>query len=274
MNISTSKAGPTWPLVFVALTMFPLFGVLPNHAQTTQPATTTAPVAAPSIPSGTLLPVVLRTPLSFDKSKQGQILRGKIAQDVPLPNGSKIRKGSTIEGHVTQVTPNASTEGSKVTLEFDKMDVDGQWVPVVTNLRAIAGFMTVIQANIPDEAPAEGSPYNWLPKTQIGGDSVYGVGGPVMSAEDDSKVIGKSTPDGVLGQVSAREGSPCRGAVDGNNHSQALWVFSSDACGAYGIDHLKIDHSGRCDPKGKIILASDARKLQLRDGDGLLLRVN
>lgn len=57
-------------------------------------------------------------------------------------------------------------------------------VPVVTNLRAIAGFVTVIDASVPIEAPNEGSPYNSLPKEQIGEDTDYGVGGPVRSADD------------------------------------------------------------------------------------------
>ncbi len=229
---------------------------------------------AEKIPSGTILPVVLRTTLSSDKCKAGQILRGKIAQDVPLPNGSKIRKGSTIEGHVVEVTPNANGAGSRVTIQFDKVDVAGQWVPVVTNLRAIAGFMAVLEAWIPEEAPSEGTPYNWLPTTQIGGDSVYGVGGPVMSAEDTSKVIGKSTGDGVLAPVTAKSDKGCRGAINGNDNPQALRVFSSDACGMYGIDHMKIVHAGRTDPKGTIVLASERPRLQLRNGDGLLLRVD
>ena len=38
--------------------------------------------------------------------------------------------------------------------------------------------MAVIESGVPDEAPAEGAPYDWLPTTQIGGDSVYGIVGP------------------------------------------------------------------------------------------------
>jgi hypothetical protein len=232
-----------------------------------------APTAV-RIPSGTILPMVLRTSVSFGKCKAGQILHGKLAQDVLLPSGSKIRKGSVVEGHIVSVIPNANGTGSQVTMQFDKVYVAGQWVPVTTDLRAIAGFMAIQAAQTPDEAPSEGSPYNWLPKTQVGGDSVYGVGGPVMSAEDTSKVIGKSVGDGVLVPASAKEGTKCRGEMNGNDSLQAMWVFSSDACGAYGIEHLTITHAGRTAPKGIIVLASDVEKLSLRNGDVLLLRVN
>jgi hypothetical protein len=225
------------------------------------------------LPGGTILPVILRSGFVLDKVKAGQLLHGEIAQDVPLGNGTRIRKGARVEGHVLDVTGASNGVGNKAKIQFDKVNVAGQWMPVVTDLRAIAGFMAVIDAGTPIEAPNEGSPYNWLPKEQIGGDTDYGVGGPVESA-DGSKVIGKFLGDGVVGHVSAKEGSKCRGPVDNNNNPQALWVFSSEACGVYGIEHLHIEHAGRTDPIGTIVLLSDARNLKLRDGDGLLLRVN
>jgi len=144
---------------------------------------------------------------------------------------------------------------------------------VVTSLRAIAGFMTVIESGVPDEAPAEGAPYTWLPTTQIG-DSVYGVWGPVMSWNDASEVVGKSVGDGVLARPKAKEGTSCRGELEGNDTPQALWVFSTDACGAYGIEHLNIVHAGRTHPVGTIVLASETQNVKLRNGDGLLLRVD
>jgi hypothetical protein len=225
------------------------------------------------IPGGTILPVILRSGFSLDKVKPGQLLHGEIAQEVPLGNGAKIRKGAKVEGHVVEVTAASNGAGNTAKIQFDKVNIAGQWTLVVTDLRAIAGFMTVIDAGVPIEAPTEGSPYNWLPKEQIGGDVDYGVDGPVRSA-DDSKLVGKFLGNGVLGQVSATEGSKCRGPVDNNNNPQALWVFSSAACGVYGIEHLRVEHAGRTDPLGTIVLVSDARNLKLRDGDGLLLRVN
>jgi hypothetical protein len=247
------------------------------HASRATSPTRTKTAGSPwskEIPTGTVLPVVLRTSVSFEKCKPGQALKGKIAQDVPLPGGSKIQKGSTIEGRIVEVKPNANDGGADVTIVFDKVNIGRERVPVVTNLRAIAGFMTVEAAQIPEEAPSEGSPYDWLPTTQIGGDSVYGLRGPVTSADNSSKVIGRSVGDGVLAQVSAKKGAECRGAIDSNEQPQALWVFSSDACGIYGIEHLKIAHAGRTDPLGVIVLASEKHKLLLRNGDGLLLRVD
>ena len=226
------------------------------------------------IPAGTILPVVLRTSFELNRCKPGQLIHGQIAQNVPGPNSATIRRGSHIEGHIVEVAPTSNGAGVKVSIQFDKLSIKGQWIPVVTNLRAIAGFMTVIEAGVPYEAPAEGAPHDWLPTTQIGGDSAYGMWGPVMSWNDASEVVGKSVGDGVLARPRAREGAACRGDLEGNDKPQALWVFSTDACGTYGIEHLKIVHSGRTHPVGTIVLASETQNVRLRNGDGLLLRVN
>lgn len=113
-----------------------LIGALPPAAQTPNNSVEATQENEP--PSGTTLPVILQTSFSFDRCKPGQVLRGKIAKDVPLRNGSVIRKGSEVEGHIVEVTAAASGSGANVAMQFDKLDVGGRKVPVVTNLQAIA----------------------------------------------------------------------------------------------------------------------------------------
>jgi hypothetical protein len=204
MKGSIPNSGPVRLGVGVFLfACFSVMGVSPIYgAQTTTQTTgSTAPASQQnsqqnSLPAGTILPVVLRTSVSFDKCKPGHVLRGKIDKDVSLPNGEVIRKGSEVEGHIVQVTPAANGSGANVAMQFDKLDVGGQKVPIVTNLRAIA-----------DSAPA-------------------------------------------------------------------LWAFSGDAQGNYGIDNLLIAHAGSTAPVGTIVLASQAQNLKLEKGDALLLLVD
>ena len=133
--------------------------------------------------------------------------------------------------------------------------------------------MEINEAQVPPIGPSESDVYRWLTRVQVGGDVVYGDGGIVTAADHPEDVVGKSVDGGVLGRVRAREGTKCRGAVDGNDSPQALWVFSSDACGTYGLEHISIAHAGRTDPLGEIVLASDQDNLKISAGAGMLLRV-
>jgi hypothetical protein len=52
---------------------------------------------------------------------------------------------------------------------------------------------------------------------------------------------------------------------------QALWVFSSDACGVYGMSGVRIADSGRT--TGPVTLARSG-KIEIRSGSGMLLLVH
>jgi hypothetical protein len=253
-----------------AIAFFAMTSTTPASARQTQ----TASSAHITIPRGTILPVVLRSTISPEHTNQGQTVRGEIAQDVPLPGGSKIRKGSKIEGQIVDVAPAGSARGAKVSIRFDKIYANGQVIPVETDLRALAGFMEVREAAEPTMGIGEGDDYNWATTTQIGGDSVFGVGGTVASAHDSNATVGKSlTSGGVLDQLNPNESGNCRGAIEGNNNPQALWVFSSDACGTYGLSKVIISDHGRTDPVGTFTLDLETHKTKLQSGDAMLLRV-
>jgi hypothetical protein len=227
-----------------------------------------------SIPPGTILPVRLNPTISSANARPGQVITGRIMQDVPLPAGMKIREGSEVIGHVFEVAPATGGAGASISLQFDKLVSSHQTISITTNLRAIAGFMQVVEAQTPKFGAGEGEVFRWLTTVQIGGDVVYGAGGPVTSGDAGNQIVGRAVNGGVLSEVRAREGTKCRGSIDGNNARQALWVFSSDACGTYGLDHASIAHAGRTDPAGVIVLASDSGELKIRGGAGMLLRVN
>jgi len=249
-----------------------LFFILLFTTLALQPAKADS-VAIP-IPSGTILPVRLNSTISSAKCTPGQVVTGRIMQNVQLASGGKIREGSKIIGHIIEVTPATSGAQARISLQFDKLAFSNQTISIVTNLRAIAGFMEVLDAQTPTTAPGEGDNFYSLTTVQVGGDVVYGVGGPVTTGENANQVVGRAGNDGVLGQVRAKEGAKCRGAVDGNGFPQALWVFSSNACGAYGLEHISIAHAGRTDPIGVMVLTSNSGNLKIPSGVGMLLRVS
>ena len=222
------------------------------------------------IPAGTVLPVRLNHDLSSKTAHQGQVLSGRIMQDVPLPNNRKIPEGAKVTGAIVTVERAGNTTNGKISFRFDTVEIRHRKIPIVANLRALAGFMEVQSAQTPEFSPGFGTPYTWATTRQIGGDEVYGVGGPVTS--QNSATVGRGVYGGVLVHVRAQPESRCRGALDSEDRLQALWVFSADACGVYGIQGLKIAHAGRTEPVGEIALIAGQQDLLVRGASAMLLR--
>jgi hypothetical protein len=134
----------------------------------------------------------------------------------------------------------------------------------------MATMMDVAEAQLPESGPDRGtSAYYWTTE-QIGGEVQYRDGWSVTHGSD---VVGRTVPDGVLVYPSAKLGTKCRGAVNGNDRPQALWLFSSDACGLYDLPDVILLYAGRTQPQGEVTLQSAKNGLNVPAGSGLLLRV-
>jgi hypothetical protein len=223
--------------------------------------------AQSGVPAGTILPVSLDKSVNVRKVHPGEEVRAKVMQDIP---GTSIRRGAEVIGRVVEA--NLSPGGlARLGIRFDSVRQHGQSIPVTTNLRALASFLEVEQAQVPEDMSSRGlTPETWTTQ-QIGGDQVYRGGGPVAVGIEP---VGESTFYGVLGMPLAQHGQPCRGVVADANRPQAFWLFSTSACGVYGYAGVRIEHSGRTDPDGVIVLVRDGGDLNLRIGSGMLLRVH
>jgi hypothetical protein len=221
------------------------------------------------IPAGTVLPVRLNSSFSL-KTQAGSVISARVMQNVAFPTGAKIPAGARVIGHVIAITPAADGVGARISFTFDKVMASKRAITVTTNLRAMASFGEVEDAQLPDTASDRGTPENAWTTILVGGDMNYRGGGPVV---EGSNVVGKPTFDGVLSQIASKPGAGCRAAIDGNNRPQALWVFSADACGMYGFPGIRIAHAGRTNPIGVIVLTSQGKNLRISRGSGILLRV-
>jgi hypothetical protein len=233
-----------------------------------QPAQGQNKRSAEPIPAGTILPVSLNSDLRSDKSGSGTVIIATVMQDVPLGRGETLRKGSMLTGHVVEVVrPGKGSDESRISFQLDQLRLGNQTLPIATTLRAVASRSEVFAAT-----PELTSPDTADNQIEIGGDQIsYGEGGPVMVG---SQVVGKYTSQGVLANVDQDLGTPCRVTIDRNTQPQAFWLFSVNACGAYGFGDLKILHSGSAQPIGEVTLTSNSEAVRLAKGSAMLLRVD
>jgi hypothetical protein len=257
--------------LFAFLLLAPLIG-LPVAAQTAGPATEHgAKLESLEIPAGTVLPVRLNHGLSSRNARAGQEVTGRIMQEVPLPSNEKIPEGAKVTGSIISAERAANAANGRLSFRFDTLEIHHRKIPIVVSLRALAGFMEVQSAQTPEFSPGFGTPYIWATTRQIGGDEVYGVGGPVTNQSGEG--VGKGVYGGVLVHIRAQPEFKCGGPLDAEDRLQALWVFSSDACGVYGIQGVTIAHAGRTEPVGEIALVAEQQDLLVRGASGMLLRV-
>lgn len=218
-------------------------------------------LAAQTLPAGTTLPIMLNSTLNAKNGKPGQKIDGKLMQEVRLANDIVIKKGSRVSGQVISVQ-----KPSRISVRFDSLQDEHQAIPLNVSLRAFAASESVFQAGLPAGGGSSEASDEWVTQ-QIGGEYVFRGRGYVSS---DQGKIGRWDGSGVWGKLQI--GDNCID-TDTNGEEQALWIFSTTACGAYGYEKMEIAHDGSADPFGQITLASD-KEMLVRGGSGWLLLVN
>jgi len=227
----------------------------------------TVSLSAQRIPSGTILPCMLDNTLDSSRTKPGQQISAKLRQDVPLPNGQKIKRNSKVSGHVVAVS---SGNPASITVQFDHVQVDKNSVPISVSLRALASMEEVSQARMPANPNSGYGTTSWdWNMALIGGQGAFN--GQRVVKSQNGQVVGRVVEPGqIQGVPMANPERGCAGAPQ-DSSPQAFWLFSTDACGAYGFKDLTID--GSTSAKGHAVLQSP-QKIVVRSGSGLLLQTN
>ena len=213
---------------------------------------------------GTILPVSLDTAVHWNHAYPGQRIRATVMQSIP---GTAIHRGARLEGEVIAVT---QAPQHRLVLRFTTLRLRHAQLPVAVSLRAMASLLEVEEAEVPEDMAMRGTVPENATTRQIGGQQVYRGGGPVA---EGMVAVGQPVAYGILAVPMAHPGEPCRASVGDSSSPQAFWVFSSDACGLYGYDHLRLEHAGRSRPAGEIVFTASHPNATLQSGSGLLLRV-
>jgi len=223
-------------------------------------------VPSDRVPAGTVIPVMLNSRLN-SKDKPDESIEGKVMQEVTLPSGIKIREGTRIQGHT--VTVNKGKSGSTIVVKFTAIQEQDRSVPVAFRALAIASMANVNDAHRPVGGNSDIDPDTQWVTRQVGGDIVKRGWGQVLSSGGlIGKWVGGSS---VLIRLTPNEAAGCS-TGPGYDREQSLWVFSSPACGTYGLGKIKIANSGVASHVGEITLTS-TRDIDIRSGSGWLLIV-
>jgi hypothetical protein len=221
-------------------------------------------LSAQTLAPGTALPVSLNSTIHSKGNQAGQKIEGRLMQEVLLASGGQVKKGASVTGHVVGVKEGASPA---VMLHFDAIQDEGKSIPLNVSLRAVAGSSEVFQAKTPvDAASTNESSDEWVTK-QVGGDVVFRGRGYVTSPQGK---VGRWSGSGVWGKLTPAGNCALQESSTGE---QSLWVFSTTACGTYGLPGLKIAAPGDAAPLGDITLQS-TKNIDIRSGSGWLLVVN
>lgn len=225
------------------------------------------PSFAQVIPFGTVLPVMLNSTLDSTRDQSGQAISARIMQDVFLPDGRMIPRGTKVTGHIINVSRATSTSGASLAVSFERISGNGWDAPIVAHVRALASAFEVFQAKLPTNSFADyGTSTSDWNTVQVGGAGVYRGNGEVVQG---GEVVGHATHYGAV--IAKLIAAPSRGCTTNGRREQALWVFSPWACGTYGLPGVQIAQTGKTDPVGRIEFTSPA-DVRISGGSGWLLK--
>jgi len=223
-------------------------------------------VPSDKIPVGTVIPVMLSSRLNA-KAKPDESIDGKVMQEITLPSGITIREGTRIQGHTVSVSKGKS--GSSIVVKFTGLQEEDRKVPVTIGVLAVASMANVNEAHRPVGGNPDVDPDTQWVTRQVGGDVVKRGWGQVFSSGGvTGKWVGGSS---VVIKLTPNEAAGCS-TGPGYDREQAVWVFSSSACGTYGLGKTKVVNSGTGSHVGDITLTSN-RDIDIRSGSGWMLIV-
>jgi hypothetical protein len=209
---------------------------------------------------GTTLNVVLSDSLDARKSKPGDVVKAKVAEDLQTGGDVVIPRGARLLGHVTQAQAGTPGEGrASLGLTFDRAELkDGRRIPLHAALYALA-------------AP-EGASGDHGGSASGGGFNGVGFGGAANAGSIVSNAGHAATDDASAlgaGGTNHEELKPSVGAIGGVNSKGTLYASSR---GVFGLEDLSLQPDARPGGASSVIL-STSRTVHLASGTRMLVSV-
>ena len=227
-----------------------------------------------SISNGSKIDATLATSLDAKRSKPGDEVEARAAEDVKQDGKVVLKKGTRLVGHVTQAQARAKGQTqSQLGIMFDHAILkNGQEVPFNASIQALAAAQTAAAASTgADDIVASGSGMaSGQGMTRGGGGLAGGVastaGATTGAATGSVMNTASSMPATAGGSLNTVARST--GAVGGLTSTGRL---ASNSSGVFGMEGLSIDSAASSATQGSMIV-STTKNVHLDSGTQLLLR--
>jgi hypothetical protein len=238
-------------------------------------ASANAPQARADAVGSSEMSATLSKPVDARKAKSGDPVLATTDQDAKAADGTPIKRGSTLVGHVTQAKPleksafgNASATGdSMLSIVFDKAILKGgREVPLNATIQALSAAESEAavgsdmgSADLSTVGSGAGS------ARAAGGGLIGGVGSSVAGGLGAAGNMGNGVSHDVNGTVGGMANSRIHsiGSVGGLSSNG---VLTSGSHGVFGIKNLEIASSSEV-----TAITSSARNVRLDGGTRMLL---
>jgi hypothetical protein len=221
----------------------------------------------------------LSRPVDARKAKPGDAVTATNDRDVRMADGTTVKQGSKLVGHVTKARPlskptagKASGESqSMMSIVFDKAILkDGHEVPLNATIQAVSAVES--DASMASELGGVGTSMAGSgagSARAAGGGLLGGVGGAVSGGVNAAGGVAGGASQGVNSTVGGATSvaSHSAGAVGGLNAGGAL---TSGSKGVFGMQGLDIAAAAANSAEGSVI-SSPTRNVRLDEGTKLLL---
>jgi hypothetical protein len=197
---------------------------------------------------GTTLNAVLSDTVDARKSKPGDTVKAKSAEDLKAAGNIVIPRGAKLVGHVTEAQVAAKAgDAARLGFVFDRAELkDGRTITLRTSFYALA-------------AP-EGAADN--PPLAPGGGYGGALGGMARPAADDTSALGGGNTKHV-------DLKPSPGAIGGLNGGGTLYASSR---GVFGLDDVSLEPN-TVPSNGSAVILANTRTVRLSPGTRMLLSV-
>lgn len=99
-----------------------------------QPSPPLSPAMPHTIPTGTTILIRLDDRLDTGRVHSGQRFKGKLAEDLTGPDGTSIRRGARVKGHVSTAEHGLHPN---MLLSFDEIDTGHGWIPFLATVTGV-----------------------------------------------------------------------------------------------------------------------------------------